>query len=236
MRIKTGLTLLCALLVTAAAASNRKRGTKSAASDSSLDRYLAEIDSRPAGAGDLASPGSLYSPNGRLGDAFRDLRASQLDDLVTILVSDRASAIASGTTNTARKSSVKAGVTALAGPLKAGGILPNLATTNGEQQLQGQGTTSRDSTLTTTLSARVVRVLPNGNLVVEGAKEILVNSERQLVSVRGILRPLDLSSANTIPSDRLAGLEVRVNGKGVVGDSVRRPFILYRILMGLLPI
>ena len=53
--------------------------------------------------------------------------------------------------------------------------------------------------------------------------------------VRGVIRPEDLQSGNTIASDRVAMLDIKVNGKGVVGDSIRRPFILYRLLMGLLP-
>jgi flagellar L-ring protein precursor FlgH len=110
-----------------------------------------------------------------------------------------------------------------------------MAAMSGNQQLQGQGTTSRASTFTTTLSATVTSVLPNGNLVVEGAKDVWVNSERQSVIVRGVLRPTDLTSGNVIQSDRLGHLEVQINGKGVVGDSIRRPFILYRILLGLLP-
>jgi flagellar L-ring protein FlgH len=112
---------------------------------------------------------------------------------------------------------------------------PNMAAMSGDQQLQGQGVTSRESTFSTTLSARVTHVLPNGNLVVQGEKQVWVNSERQAVVVRGIIRPADLTSGNLIQSDRLADLEVRINGKGVVADSVRRPFILYRILIGLLP-
>jgi flagellar L-ring protein precursor FlgH len=56
-----------------------------------------------------------------------------------------------------------------------------------------------------------------------------------VVTVRGIIRPNDLSTANTVRSDQIAQLELKVNGKGVVGDAVRRPFILYRLLLGLLP-
>jgi flagellar L-ring protein precursor FlgH len=78
-------------------------------------------------------------------------------------------------------------------------------------------------------------VLPNGYLVVEGAKDVQVNSERQIVTVRGVVRPFDVSSGNMVASDRIAQLEVKINGKGVVGDAIRRPFILYRILLGLLP-
>jgi flagellar L-ring protein precursor FlgH len=201
---------------------------------SGLDRYLAQALAAEAPAFN-PSIGSTYVQGARLADLVRDPRASQVGDIVTILVSDKASATSTGTTNTARKSSSKAGVQSLAGPLKATGALANLASMTGDQQLQGQGTTSRQSTFTTTLSARVTHVLPSGNLVVEGNKDVWVNSERQSVTVRGILRPTDLSATNIIQSDRLADLEVRINGKGVVGDSIRRPFVLYRILMGLLP-
>ncbi len=199
-----------------------------------MDKYLSSVEKRSQQT-DSATPGSLFSSTGQLVDAVRDLRASRVDDIVTILVADKASATATGTTNTARKSSASAGIQALGGALKATSAWPNMAAMTGNQQLQGQGVTSRDSTFTTTLSARVTHVLPNGNLVVEGEKLVHVNSEHQEVIVRGIIRPADLTSGNQISSDRLADLEVRINGKGVVNDSVRRPNILYRVLLGLLP-
>ena len=71
--------------------------------------------------------------------------------------------------------------------------------------------------------------------MVEGTKDVQVNSERQVVTVRGVIRPADLTTANTILSDQIAQMEIRVNGKGVVGDAIRRPFILYRLLLGILP-
>ena len=182
-----------------------------------------------------ASPGSLFSPSGRLADSTRDLRASQLDDIVTILVTESASAVASGATNTSRKSSANSGITALAGVLGAGSPLANLANLSNTQQIQGTGQTSRNMTISTRLSARVVEVTPNGTLVVEGLKDVSVNSERQTISVSGMVRPSDLTTANTVLSTQVAGLQVKVNGKGVVGDAVKRPFALYRILLGLLP-
>lgn len=181
------------------------------------------------------SAGSLYSSQGRLSDLARDLRASQVGDIVTIVVSDRASAVAKGTTTSSRKSSASASISALAGVTASTGRLSNLAGLSGDQKLDGQGSTTRESTLTTTLSARVTHVLPNGYLVVEGTKDVLVNSERQIVEVRGILRWNDLTPANQVRSDRLAELEIKINGRGVVGDAVRRPWFLYRILLGFLP-
>lgn len=201
---------------------------------SPLEQYVQEVKRRSEK--DISSsPGSLFSSTGRLGDSVRDVRASHLFDLVTIVVLDNSTATSTGTTNTQRKSSASASVTSLVGPKSATGALANLANTSGNQQLQGQGTTSRGTTLSATVTATVTDVLPNGNLVVQGQKEILVNSERQLITVRGIVRPDDLSSANSIPSDRVARMEILVNGKGVVNDAVKRPFILYRLLLGLLP-
>jgi flagellar L-ring protein precursor FlgH len=183
----------------------------------------------------ISTPGSLYAPGDRYGDLVRDLRAGQIGDIVTVLVSDRASAVSSGKTTTSRKSAATSSVKAFAGTLRATGPLANLASISGDQNLDGQGSTTRDTSLSTTISLHVVAVTQAGNLVLQGTKQLEVNSERQIVTVRGIVRPADLSPVNTVPSDRLAQLEVYVNGRGVVGDAIKRPFILYRILLGLLP-
>lgn len=202
---------------------------------SPIDAYIQDALKHGQAQSAAAGPGSLWSPGSRLGDLGRDLRASQVDDLVTIMVTERASAVSSGTTKTARQSSAKASVNALGGITKATGPLANLAGVSSGATLDGQGTTSRETVLSTTLSARITHVLPNGYLVVEGAKDVQVNSERQIVTVRGVVRPFDVSSGNVVESDRIAQLEVKINGKGVVGDAIRRPFFLYRILLGILP-
>jgi len=200
----------------------------------SLDEYVQQVN-QSSHQSATASPGSLYAAGGRLADGFRDVRASQVYDLVTIVVSENSSAVSTGVTNTTRKSNTAASVTSLAGPKSPTGALANLANASNNTQIQGQGTTSRGTTLSTTVTAEVTGVLPNGNLAVLGSKEILVNSEKQLITLRGIIRPDDLSPANSVPSDRIARLEILVNGKGVVNDAVKRPFILYRLLLGLLP-
>lgn len=182
-----------------------------------------------------ASPGSIYSSSGVLADSGRDVRASQIDDIVTILVSENVSAVASGVTNTSRKSSAQNNITSLAGPVSSTGRIGNLLGLSNNQQLQGTGQTSRNMSVVTTISTRVVDVTPNGTLVVEGTKDINVNSEKQSIVVRGLVRPVDLTVANTVSSNQVANLQVHVTGKGVVGDAIKRPFILYRLLLGLLP-
>jgi len=126
----------------------KKTAKAEEASAAKLDRYVKEVTLRNQQT-TTASPGSMYSTPTRLGDAFRDVRAGQLNDLVTIVVSEQTSAVSTGVTNTSRKSSASAAVTSLFGPTKTTGALANLANTTGNQQLQGQGTTSRTSTLTT---------------------------------------------------------------------------------------
>jgi len=168
-------------------------------------------------------------------DLGRDFRAMFVGDTVTVIVSDRATAVASGTTNSSRASSVSAGVSAVMGPVRTTGPLAQLAGAKSDTSLKGSGETTRSMMLSTTVTSVVERVLPNGNLLLRGSKSIAVNSEHQVVEVRGVVRPEDLLSGNSIFSDRVAMLDIKVNGKGVVGDAVRRPFILYRLLLGLLP-
>jgi flagellar L-ring protein precursor FlgH len=209
-------------------------GASRPAEVSPLDRYIEEALTRGGGR-QHAAAGSIYTDTALFGDLSRDLRAFRVDDLVTVLVVERASATASGSVDSSRSSAANASVSALGGPTKAAGPLANLVGLQSDRKLKGEGATSRQTFLSTTLSGRVTHVLPNGYLVVEALKSIQVNAESQIVRVRGIARPADLLSDNMIPSDRLAQLELSVNGKGVIGDAVRRPSFLYRLLLGILP-
>jgi flagellar L-ring protein precursor FlgH len=222
---------VCGTLVPARAASHKKPKPPE---PSALERYVAEATAA-ARANNETSPGSLWSSAALFTELARDLRASRVNDTVTVLVAENASAVSSGNVQTARTSSAKASVTAMGGLTKATGALANLLGTSGDQQLKGSGTIGRQTVISTTLGTRVVAVLPNGYLVVEGVKEIRVSSEQQIITVRGVVRPADLSSNNVVQSDLIAQLEVSINGKGVVGDAIKRPFILYRLIMGLLP-
>jgi flagellar L-ring protein precursor FlgH len=223
--------LLCLALLAVPAAAKKK---PKPAVTTALDRYVEEAKARSAEAA-ITSPGAIWQPGSRLADAARDVRAGQVDDLLTIVVAEQASAVTSGTTQTKRVSSTKNSIAAFAGKTNPNGPLANLADVSGDTELNGQGTTSRTTTLNTTLTARVIYVLPNGGLVVEASKEMQINSEHQTITVRGVVRPADIDNTNSVLSSRLGQLEVRVNGKGVVGDAIRRPFFLYRLLLGLLP-
>jgi len=232
-RILYSLLLLGAFSGGLKAADDKKKAAPPP-SPSPLDRYVAEAKARGSEA--LATtPGSIWITSSRLADAARDVRASQIDDILTVVVAEQASAVTSGAVTTSRKSSTANSITSLLGLKSATGPLANLANVTGDTELAGQGSTTRTTTLTTTLTARVTAVLPNGGLVVEASKDILINSEHQIITVRGVVRPDDIDFTNSVASTRLAQLELRVNGKGVVGDAIRRPNALYRFLLGILP-
>ena len=208
---------------------------KKAPESTLLDQYIRSAAANGKDNPGETSPGAIWSPSSRLTDLGRDLRASQIDDVVTILVSESVNAVASGGSSSQRTSAANASVSSLAGKKSAAGALANLAGLSSDQKLNGQGTTTRNSTLNATLTARVVRVLPGGLLLVEGDKSLQINSEQQVISVRGIVRTTDVSTSNTVASTQIADMEIRVNGKGIVGDAIRRPNILYRLLLGVLP-
>ncbi|WP_321470730.1 flagellar basal body L-ring protein FlgH [uncultured Paludibaculum sp.] len=229
--MKTAIVWGLAMVLFAAGAPAKDKKKAAQQVPSEIDKYRDEVQRSQKAM--ETQPGSLWTPTARLLDAGADLRASHAGDIVTVLVQEDASAVAKGTTKTSRSSSVKAGVTSVAGistPALAG-----LAQAGTDHSLNGDGTTSRENSLRATLTARVSEVLPNGNMIIEGSKSITVNSETQVVTLRGVARPFDISTGNIIQSDHLGLLEIKVNGKGVVNDVIRRPNFIYRLLLGILP-
>lgn len=202
---------------------------------SPLEQYLEQARRGIADPGAAVTPGSAWSPNARLFDVATDLRASRVNDIVTIIVQESASAVSQGSVSSERSSSGNASIGAIPGIPSPSNALQNLLGVESDRTLEGVGETSRRTVLTATMAARVIEVLPNGNLVIEGEKSVGVNSEVQVIQLRGVVRPYDVSVANAISSEQIAQLELKVNGKGVVGDAIKRPNFLYRFVMGLLP-
>jgi len=233
--MRASISILLLFTVSASAGLFGKKKKPQAETPSPLKQYVTEANQNNTASQAARAPGAIWSSNAIYTNLGMDLRASRVDDLVTIVVLEKASAVATGDVKTQRTSSAQSAITAAGGVTRATGPLANLVKANTNTQLQGTGTTSRGTTLTATVSARVVNVLPNGYLVVEGIKRVQVNSENQVITVRGVVRPVDIDTTNSIPSDRVAQMELLVNGKGVIGDSIHRPFILYRLLLGLLP-
>ena len=112
--------------------------------------------------------------------------------------------------------------------------LPTLVDAQSDSNFKGSGAAKRSQTLTTTVAARVVDVMPNGNLVVEAVKEIRVDHENQVLTIRGVVRPRDITPQNVVSSNAVADMQIRLNGKGLVSDQLK-PGFLHRILMKFFP-
>jgi flagellar L-ring protein FlgH len=228
------LLLACTALCTAAAPKDKKK-SQTAPEPSPLDRYITDAYKEGTSPQAAHPLGSTWSQNALFSNLGMDLRASRVNDLVNIVVTETFSAVANGDVKTQRQATAKSNIAQLAGVTKSTGPLANLLGTNTQTQLQGTGETSRGAVLTANLSARVTHVLPNGYLVIEGTKRVQVSSENQVVTVRGVIRPVDLAPNNSISSNLIAQMEIQVSGKGVINDSIHLPNIFYRILLGILP-
>ena len=161
-------------------------------------------------------------------------QAYNIDDVVTIWVSESTQALASADALNSKSTSASAGFDNLFGLEKRISELPTLIAGETNSKFEGQGSTSRQTTLSTNLTARVVDVLPNGYLVVEGMREIHVNNENQSLYLSGVVRPEDISPDNIVLSSAVAQMSVRLEGHGVVSQPIK-PGWLYRILNGVMP-
>jgi flagellar L-ring protein FlgH len=189
--------------------------------------FLVVLVSMPAVA---QNNGSLYSDTAPNLFLFRDLRARNVNDIVTIVIVENSTA-----SNTANTSTQKKGDVAAAVPGFLGIETPsNPLTLNSALNFSGQGSTTRSGQLNASLSARVVQVLPNGDMVIEGTKQVTINREHQLLAVRGTVRQYDLSPTNVVLSTAIANMEVNFDGKGIISDA-NKPALLFKIFKYILP-
>jgi flagellar L-ring protein FlgH len=170
---------------------------------------------------DPISEGSLWQDRPVVGD----LRANRVNDLVTIKISESTSAISKADVTTARGGSNALSTGGLFGNLGNLGTGSDTWSTATNNKYKGNGTTGRSATFNTTVTARVVKVLNNGNLIFEGVRDIQLNNESQRLYVAGLVDPRRLDSSNSITSDQVAELRVGYGGKGVVDETLKPGFI-----------
>ena len=182
--------------------------------------------------------GSLWSEESAHSILFMDYKARRVNDIITISIVEVSSASGQANTKTGRKSSIDASITDFLGsPSDFGlknlwgggnGFNPKIgAATN--NSFDGSGETSRKGSLTASITARVIKVLPNGNLVIRGRKEVTINNDEQIIFLRGIVRPKDISANNTVLSTYIADARIEYTGKGVINNN-QQPGWLARIL------
>jgi flagellar L-ring protein precursor FlgH len=182
--------------------------------------YLAHLNEQYMPPPNPRTLGSLWSAANALGDLSSDYRARNVNDTIIIQVSVQTTAAQSGTVDSERTFSTTSGISGIVGGVATHGTNPLLAA-NSANSLKGQGSTASNTTFSTDLTGQIIAVLANGNMVIEAERKIAMNNQHEDLIIRGIVRPGDISSANTIPSSALGNLEIEMKGKGIISDSVR---------------
>jgi len=200
--------------------------------DAALRAYVERV--RAQQAAEVRTPGSIWSPNGQLVRLGTDVKAFRLHDVVSVVVTESLAASTDGQVKNSRSSNANSSVTALFGALKPGNALQNLVAQTSSSGLTAQGQSTTNSSLVTTFGAEVVDVLPNGMLVVQAARQLTFSQQTQLIRLRGLVRPEDVSAQNQVLSTAMTDLELEVTGKGIVNDSTYRQNPLVRFLERLL--
>lgn len=219
--------LLAVVLMTAVMGWAREK----AGNRKSLEEYLRRLPQEatmPA----ATSLGSLWIDQGRMAELASDYKAHRVGDLITVLVVQSLQAENTGNVATDRTFSASSGIDALAGHISTSGV-QNIFSPRSSQSLQGKAQATSTSSLRTSLTGYVVALLPSGTLVIEAQREIVMNNERQMVVLRGLVRPGDLSPDNAVVSNEIGNLELEIKGKGVVSDGTRPPNVLMRWLLRL---
>jgi flagellar L-ring protein precursor FlgH len=175
-----------------------------------------------------ASSNSLWRTGART--FFNDQRASKVGDILTVNIDIDDSATTKNQTGTSRTSSGSAGVSNFLGlESSLGKILPggfdpaNAVNTNSGFSNAGAGAITRSEKITLTIAAVVSGVLPNGNLVIQGTQEVRTNAEVRQLTVAGIVRPEDISSANTIKHTQIAEARINYGGRGDLSRVQKTP-------------
>ena len=179
---------------------------------------------------EVVSPGSLWSPSAKFVDMYRDSLARRVGDIVVVQIVESSSANKEAKTDASKSNSVDNSITDILGlPLDQSSVLgygltPTVSAST-STEFEADGKTSRKGDISAVISARVVRVLPSGNMMISGKKQTRVNAEHQYIIISGIIRPDDISSNNTIQSTYIADMRLDYYGTGIIGDQQRRGIV-----------
>lgn len=186
----------------------------------------------------VQTDGSLFTAD-RSASLVSDFRARHVGDVLTIILQENMKGAKDVKTSTSKQSAFNLGLSGIFGfdfkkrmsprypketidPSKAlGGTV--------KDSFNGSGKTSRDASLTGTISARVLSVLPGGNLIIQGTRALKINNETQYLTITGVVRPTDIRPDNTVLSTKIADARIEYTGSGVLAEK-QNPGWLPRVL------
>ena len=225
MRMTLVALVLCTLGATSAFAQKPTTAAKAARPVDNYDLLLQQfLDEARASAAARTT-----SNSGWMAGLSSDLRARRVNDLITIRVLENVSGLGSADANLDKKSSGSAGVSSFFGleSKLPNAINPsNIINTQSNTTFEGGGSTSRSGSLTAVLTARIEDVLPNGDLLVQGVREIEINGDRQMLVLTGVVRTADINTANVVPSTAIGQMRIRYFGRGLMKDNLEPGWII----------
>lgn len=174
-----------------------------------------------------APPGSIWPGEQRANTLFADSKAKFVGDVITVVIEEQSSGQNRAVANTGRQTSHSAGIGGVTKifpeePDRSRRYVAQYDLSGGtNSSLSGSGNTSRDGTLRAVITAQVVQILDNGNLAIEGRRQLTVNEEDQYIVISGIVRPDDVSEDNIVSSRHIAQARIVYTGKGIIHDKMR---------------
>jgi flagellar L-ring protein precursor FlgH len=213
------LVLVCAGSAMAQSKGKAKTATPADNYDEVYARYLLQA----------RTPAPVADPFGWMNGLGADSRARRLNDLITIRVEEATTASGTADASTSKATSTSNSITGLLGLTK---FLPSavdptaLANTKSDNGFKGAGATTRAGALNTMMTARVADVLPSGDLVVEGVREIGINGDRQMIVLTGVVRAHDVGPTNVVSSTQMGQLRIQYFGQGLMKDSLSPGWLL----------
>jgi flagellar L-ring protein FlgH len=180
-----------------------------------------------------ASPGAIYQTGARGNALFEDRRPGHIGDIVTIVISEKADASKNSATSASRsgKASADFGLT----PRFLGGLLRGQdASMAGDNSLNAKGGANAANVFNGVITVTVVDVMPNGNLVVSGEKQMLINQGTEYIRFSGVVNPQTVVGNNTVLSTQVADARIEYSSKGFIHEAQTMGW-LQRFFLNVMP-
>lgn len=191
--------------------------------------YVEEMPSREDNK-DFTSVGSVFGQGDN--PLFSDHKAMHVNDIVTVVISENTQSSNSGSKQLSESDSQTLGGGAFTSAGTNSAVNSAVNKLNGIASLgfggssgseyQGQGSATKDASFTTTVSARIVKVLQNGNYFISGTREILVDNQKQVIQIGGVIRPYDIDQGNRINSSQMSEAKILYKTQGDVGRATEQ--------------
>ena len=209
-RLGEGLALLAMLALSCGCAS--KRVEDEAMLDGPMP--IPQVYSTP-------SAGAIFASGTEI-RLFEDQKAGRLGDILTIRLVEQTRASKDSSTSTSKENAATlSNPTVFGRPVTRNGVPILEGSLSGEREFEGSGSSSQSNSLTGDITVTVTERLPNGNLVVEGEKWLTINQGREFIRVRGVIRPADIGTDNSVLSTRIANAQIAYSGRGPLDDANR---------------